>query len=162
MSGGRIAGREPRDLLPLSAAVLNTLLALAGEERHGYGIMREVERRTKGRTRMGPGVLYGSIKCMLADGLIEESDQRPDPAMDDPRRRYHRVSTEGIPSTAERPSGAFGARPRAKYVAVHRRLGIGRVTRTGLRPEQPSGSSRRRCVARLVGAAATLPLSQLC
>ena len=89
-----------RDLLPLRPAVLHILLALADEERHGYGIMREVEERTAGRTRMGPGTLYGSIKRMLADGLIEESGQRPDPAMDDPRRRYHRVSTEGIPSTA--------------------------------------------------------------
>nr|MBA3704063.1 PadR family transcriptional regulator [Rubrobacteraceae bacterium] len=78
--------REPRDLLPLSPAVLHILLALADEERHGYGIMREVEGRTGGQTRLGPGTLYGSIKRMLADALIEESDERPDPAMDDQRR----------------------------------------------------------------------------
>jgi DNA-binding PadR family transcriptional regulator len=71
--------REPWDLLPLTPAVLNILLALADEERHGYGIMREVEARTGGGTRLGPGTLYGSIKRMLADGLIEESDERPDP-----------------------------------------------------------------------------------
>ena len=53
--------REPRDLLPLTPAVLHVLLALADEERHGYGIMREVEVRTGGRTRLGPGTLYGSI-----------------------------------------------------------------------------------------------------
>src|SRR5215218_9684032 len=87
--------REPRDLLPLSPAVLNILLALADEERHGYGIMREVEERTGGRTRMGPGTLYGSIKRMLADGLIEESDERPDPEMDDQRRRYYRITYFG-------------------------------------------------------------------
>ena len=87
--------REVRDLLPLRPAVLDILLALADEERHGYGIMREVEGRTGGRTRLGPGTLYGSIKRMLADGLIEESDERPDPAMDDQRRRYYRITDFG-------------------------------------------------------------------
>ena len=87
--------REPRDLLPLTPAVLNILLALADEERHGYGIMQEVEARTEGETRLGPGTLYGSIKRMLADGLIEESDERPDPEMDDQRRRYYRITDFG-------------------------------------------------------------------
>jgi DNA-binding PadR family transcriptional regulator len=87
--------RRPRDLLPLTPAVLHILLALADEERHGYGIMREVEERTGGETRMGPGTLYGSIKRMLADGLIEESDERPDPAIDDQRRRYYRITDFG-------------------------------------------------------------------
>jgi DNA-binding PadR family transcriptional regulator len=87
--------REVRDLLPLRPAVLDILLALADQERHGYGIMREVEERTGGRTRLGPGTLYGSIKRMLADGLIEESDERPDPAMDDQRRRYYRITDFG-------------------------------------------------------------------
>jgi DNA-binding PadR family transcriptional regulator len=87
--------REPRDLLPLTPAVLNILLALADGERHGYGIMREVEVRTGGGTRLGPGTLYGSIKRMLADGLIEESDERPDPELDDQRRRYYRITDFG-------------------------------------------------------------------
>ena len=87
--------REVRELLPLTPAVLHILLALAGEERHGYGIMREVEGRTGGQTRLGPGTLYGSIKRMLADGLIEESAERPDPAMDDQRRRYYRITDLG-------------------------------------------------------------------
>jgi DNA-binding PadR family transcriptional regulator len=91
----REEAREPRDLLPLTPAVLNILLALADEERHGYGIMREVEARTGGETRLGPGTLYGSIKRMLADGLIEESDERPDPEMDDQRRRYYRITHFG-------------------------------------------------------------------
>jgi DNA-binding PadR family transcriptional regulator len=60
--------REPRDLLPLTPAVLHILLALAEGERHGYGIMREVERRNRGEVRLGPGTLYGSIKRMLAVG----------------------------------------------------------------------------------------------
>ena len=108
MDEGRIAGREPRDLLPLSPAVLNILLALAGEERHGYGIMREVQERTEGRTSMGPGTLYGSIKRMLADGLIEESEVRSDPARDDQRRRYYRITEFGrraAGAEAERLSG---------------------------------------------------------
>ena len=88
-------GRDPRGQLPLTPAVLNILLALADEERHGYGIMREVETRTGGETRLGPGTLYGSIKRMLADGLIEESDERPDPEMDDQRRRYYRITEFG-------------------------------------------------------------------
>ena len=86
---------ELRELLPLRPAVLHILLALADEERHGYGIMREVEGRTRGQTRLGPGTLYGSIKRMLAAGLIEESDERPDPAMDDQRRRYYRITDFG-------------------------------------------------------------------
>src|ERR687883_1390631 len=87
--------RDPRSLLPLTPAVLQILLALADGERHGYGIMREVEERTGGETRLGPGTLYGSIKRMLADGLIEESDERPDPEMDDQRRRYYRITDFG-------------------------------------------------------------------
>ena len=87
--------RDLRSLLPLRPAVLHILLALADGERHGYGIMREVEGRTGGEVRIGPGTLYGSIKRMLADGLIEESDERPDPEMDDQRRRYYRITDFG-------------------------------------------------------------------
>ena len=87
--------RDLRSLLPLRPAVLHILLSLADGERHGYGIMREVEGRTGGEVRIGPGTLYGSIKRMLADGLIEESDERPDPEMDDQRRRYYRITDFG-------------------------------------------------------------------
>lgn len=87
--------RGPRDLLPLTPAVLNILLPLADREQHGYEIMREVEGRSGGEVRLGPGTLYRSIKRMLADGLIEESDERPDPEMDDQRRRYYRITDFG-------------------------------------------------------------------
>src|SRR3712207_2628925 len=97
--------KDPRDLLPLTPAVLQILLSLADEERHGYGIMREVGDRTGGKVRLGPGTLYGSIKRMLADGLIEESDERPDPELDDGRRRYYRVTDFG-----RRVAGAEAAR----------------------------------------------------
>lgn len=89
------AKREPEALLPLTPAVFYILLALADAERHGYGIMQEIALRTDGKVRMGPGTLYGSIKRMLADGLIEESGERPDPALDDERRRYYRLSEFG-------------------------------------------------------------------
>jgi len=104
--------RDPGDLLPLTPAVLHILLALADEERHGYGIMKEVEGRTGGEVRLGPGTLYGSIKRMLADGLIEESDERPDPGLDDQRRRYYRITDFGrrvAGAEAERLQGLIDA-----------------------------------------------------
>ncbi len=82
-------------LLPLTPAVFHILLALAEGERHGYAIMQAVEADTKGGFQMGPGTLYGSIKRMLAAGLIEESGERPDPELDDERRRYYRLSGFG-------------------------------------------------------------------
>src|SRR5215207_1338388 len=88
--------QSPEDLLPLTPAVFNILLALVDGEKHGYGIMLEVEANTSGQVLMGPGTLYGSIKRMLAAGLIEESDERVDPEMDDPRRRsYYRLTDLG-------------------------------------------------------------------
>src|SRR5579871_3497074 len=87
--------QDPQTFLPLTPAVFYILLALAGEERHGYGIMREVARNTRDRVELGPGTLYGSIKRMLADELIEESAERPDPALDDERRRYYRLTRLG-------------------------------------------------------------------
>lgn len=88
--------QNPEGLLPLTPAVFNILLALADGEKHGYGIMLEVEANTKGQVLMGPGTLYGSIKRMLQAGLIEESDERVDPETDDPRRRsYYRLTELG-------------------------------------------------------------------
>jgi len=88
--------RQPvESFLPLTPAAFHILLALADRERHGYHIMREVEERTEGRVRLGPGTMYGSIKRMLADGLIEETEERPDPDLDDERRRYYRLTDFG-------------------------------------------------------------------
>src|SRR5882672_6142716 len=86
---------EPEGLLPLTPAVFHILLALAEGERHGYAIMQEVAQNTEGRIHMGPGTLYGTVKRMLADKLIEESDERPDEALDDERRRYYRLTDFG-------------------------------------------------------------------
>jgi DNA-binding PadR family transcriptional regulator len=80
---------------PLTPAVFHILLALADGEKHGYLIMKEVEAQTAGKIKMGPGTLYGSIKRMLSAGLIEAADERPDPALDDERRRYYRLSDLG-------------------------------------------------------------------
>jgi DNA-binding PadR family transcriptional regulator len=80
---------------PLTPAVFHILLALADGEKHGYAIMKDVERQTAGRVKMGPGTLYGSIKRMLAAQLIEEAAERPDPDLDDERRRYYRLSGLG-------------------------------------------------------------------
>lgn len=80
---------------PLPPSFLLILLALADRDRHGYAIMREVEVITGGRTTMGPGTLYGSIRRMLADGLVEEADVRRDPHLDDERRKYYRISARG-------------------------------------------------------------------
>ena len=80
---------------PLTPAVFHILLALADGDKHGYLIMKDVEQQTDGQLTMGPGTLYGSIKRMLTAGLIEESDQRPDPDMDDERRKYYRISSMG-------------------------------------------------------------------
>ncbi len=86
---------DPRQFLPLTPAVFHILLALADGEKHGYGIMQEITNRTDGVVKVGPGTLYGSIKRMLADGWIEESDERPDAEMDDERRRYYRLTDIG-------------------------------------------------------------------
>jgi DNA-binding PadR family transcriptional regulator len=92
-----LADFAPRidELLPLTSSVFHILLSLADQERHGYGIMQEVEAMTLGRIQMGPGTLYGAIKRMLAADLIEESDERPDPEQDDERRRYYRLTALG-------------------------------------------------------------------
>src|SRR5262245_35199085 len=103
---------DPADLLPLTPAVFHILLALADGERHGYSIMQEVEARTSNKVRLGPGTLYGSIKRMLADQLIEESDERPDPGLDDERRRYYRLTRFGrlvAIAEAERLQNLVGA-----------------------------------------------------
>jgi DNA-binding PadR family transcriptional regulator len=81
--------------LPLTPTMFYILLSLADQERHGYGIMQEVEAMTQGRIQMGPGTLYGAIKRMLAADLLEESDERPDPEQDDERRRYYRLTDLG-------------------------------------------------------------------
>jgi DNA-binding PadR family transcriptional regulator len=87
---------NPQEMLPLTANVFNILLALASGEKHGYGIMKEVEANTDGSVMLRTGTLYGSIQRMMAAKLIEESDERPVPELDDERRRYYRLTDFGL------------------------------------------------------------------
>jgi DNA-binding PadR family transcriptional regulator len=90
-----VADRTADSLLPLQPAVFHILMALADEDRHGYGIIQEVLSRTNGDVRLSPGTLYRSIQRMLNDDLIVEINERPAPELDDERRRYYRITTFG-------------------------------------------------------------------
>jgi DNA-binding PadR family transcriptional regulator len=84
-----------RKLDPLPSAAFHILLALAGEDLHGYGIMRQVAEQTGGRMRLGPGTLYSSIQTLLEEKFIEEVDLREDPKLGHERRRYYRLTSAG-------------------------------------------------------------------
>jgi DNA-binding PadR family transcriptional regulator len=84
-----------RKLDPLPSAAFQILLALAGEDLHGYGIMRQVAEQTDGRMRLGPGTLYSSIQSLLEEKFIEELDPREDMKLGQERRRYYRLSAAG-------------------------------------------------------------------
>jgi DNA-binding PadR family transcriptional regulator len=71
------------------------MVSLSGGEQHGYGIMQDVLNRTTGKVRLWPATLYGSIKRLIEAELIEESDERPAPELDDARRRYYRLTALG-------------------------------------------------------------------
>jgi len=99
---------DPESFLPLTPAVFHVLLALADGERHGYAIMQEVAASTDGQIKMGPGTLYGTLKRLLEARLIAESAVRPDPALDDERRRYYRLTGTGeqvVRAEAQRYAG---------------------------------------------------------
>jgi DNA-binding PadR family transcriptional regulator len=81
--------------IPLKTQWFHIMLSLAGGEQHGYGIMQEVLQRTLGKVRLWPATLYGSIKRLIEAELIEESDERPAPELDDARRRYYRLTALG-------------------------------------------------------------------
>ncbi len=118
---------EPDGYLPLTPAVLDIVVALGDGELHGYGIMREVRRRTDGGRRLAPGTLYRSLRQMQEKGLVEESEERPDPGLDDERRRYYRLTDLGR---------------RVALAEVERLEGMVRAARSkGLAPRvRPSGA----------------------
>ena len=91
----KVQPEPPEPFRPLPVAVFHILVAVADRERHGYAIMQDVAARTDGHLRLSPGTLYGSIKHLLEDGLIEELSERPDPEDDDVRRRYYRITPRG-------------------------------------------------------------------
>ncbi|MEZ5354721.1 MAG: PadR family transcriptional regulator [Bryobacteraceae bacterium] len=88
-------GKKATAQAPLTPAVLHILLALSMEERHGYGIMKQVEADSEGKVKMGPGTLYGSMGRMMEAGLIRESGKRADPEMAGPRRIYYELTGAG-------------------------------------------------------------------
>src|SRR5579862_3915318 len=115
--------KSPHDLLTLTPPVFHILLALSDGERHGYAIMQEVAADTNGTLQLGPGTLYGCLKRMLAARLVEESDERPDPNLDDGRRRYYRLTDLGartVRAEAERLDQAVAA-ARAKRLLGRKR-----------------------------------------
>lgn len=80
---------------PLSPAVFHVLVALAAGDKHGYAILKDIRRRSGGAVNLNVGTLYAVLKRLEQDGLIEETDDRPDPALDDERRRYYRITRDG-------------------------------------------------------------------
>lgn len=117
--------RPPADkFIPLSPAVFDILLALCDEERHGYGIMQEVERRSGGQVRLRAGTLYRALARLVDERLAEESDERPAPDLDDERRRYYRLTEFGrgvALAEARRMETALGM-ARAKSLIPRSRL----------------------------------------
>jgi DNA-binding PadR family transcriptional regulator len=87
--------RAPESFVPLKPHWLHVLLSLADQEQHGYGIMREVLDRTAGKVRLWPATLYGTLKRLIDEELIEESGERPAAEFDDARRRYYRLTRLG-------------------------------------------------------------------
>jgi len=109
---------EADALLPLPAATLHILLALAGDDRHGYGIIQDVALRTGGELKLSAGTLYRSIQRMLEQGLIVEVRERPAPELDDERRRYYRITADGLTAAKEE------ARRHAQLVRMARAKGV--------------------------------------
>jgi DNA-binding PadR family transcriptional regulator len=117
--------RDPAELLPLTPPMFEVLIAMADGEKHGYAILKEVARRTDGRISLSPGTLYAIVRRFVNDGVIAESDERPDPALDDERRRYYRLTDFGravATAEARRMETALGM-ARAKSLIPKARLG---------------------------------------
>jgi DNA-binding PadR family transcriptional regulator len=109
---------------PLTPAMFHVLLALAGDDLHGYAILKEVELRTDRKVRLSTGTLYGLIKRLLADALIQELRARPASEEDDERRRYYRLTAFG------RQVAAAEAERLDEMLAVARSRNLLKKTRT--------------------------------
>ncbi len=106
---------------PLTPAVLHILLALSTQERHGYGMMKQVESDSQGKVKMGPGTLYGSLGRMIEAGLVRESDKKVDPNMDDERRVYYKITGLGQKALAAELKRYRDVVAVAKKLRLHRR-----------------------------------------
>jgi DNA-binding PadR family transcriptional regulator len=112
---------RPESFLPLTPVAFEILLALADGERHGYSIMREVERRSSGTVSLHPGTLYRALARLLENGWIEELDERPDPRIQDERRRYYQLTERGVAvakAEAERMASQLSAARARKLLGV--------------------------------------------
>jgi DNA-binding PadR family transcriptional regulator len=87
--------RDPQSFLPLHRDTFHILVSLADRDRHGYAVMQDVLDRTDGALRLSGSSLYAAIRRLLEQGLIDELAERPDPAHDDERRRYYRLTSLG-------------------------------------------------------------------
>jgi len=110
---------NPQESQPLTPAVFHILLALADGEKHGYRIMQAVKANSRGDFQIGPGTLYGTIKRMLADDLIIEAEERPDPELDDQRRRYYRLTDLGRMTLQADLSRMDALLQRARALQIH-------------------------------------------
>ena len=116
--------RDPGRLLPLTSGMFQVLIALADGEKHGYAIIKEVARRTDGTVTLSAGTLYTIVRRFVNEGVIAETDERPDPALDDERRRYYRLTEFGrdvAKAEAARMETALGM-ARAKALIPRTRL----------------------------------------
>lgn len=112
---------RPEAFIPLTAVAFEIMLALADGEQHGYSIMREVSDRSAGAVTLHPGTLYRALARLLESGFIEELEERPDPADDDQRRRYYRLTARGIAvarAEAERMASQVNAARGRKLLRV--------------------------------------------
>jgi DNA-binding PadR family transcriptional regulator len=122
------APEGPEGYLPLTPAVLDIMVALGNEELHGYAIMQEVRRRTDGQRRLAPGTLYRSLKQMEQRGWVAQSEERPEPSLDDERRRYYRLTELGrrvALAEVERLEGLVGAARLKGFIPSPRPSGTG-------------------------------------
>lgn len=118
----------PEGSLPLTPAVLEIMVALGNEERHGYAIMRELRRRTDGVRPLAPPTLYRSLKQMEQRGWVAQSEERPKPGVDDQRRRYYRLTEYGrrvALAEVERLEGMVGAARSKGFIPSGGPLGVG-------------------------------------
>ena len=109
--------------LPLKPHWFHVLLSLSGQEQHGYGIMQEVLDRTAGKVRLWPATLYGTLKRLMDQELIEESDERPAPELDDARRRYYKLTRLG-----QRVLAAESERLEDLVRVIHAKRGLAKRT----------------------------------
>ena len=116
---------DPDAFLPLSAGAFHVLIALADGEKHGYAILKDIRRRTSDKITVTAGSLYAVINRLSDDELIEESEERPDPALDDERRRYYRITALG------RRVAAAEMRRMEETLSLARTRKLGRPRRAG-------------------------------